>query len=104
MQHKGISIKSLLYSALPSIIVIIISIFFDSIYQSAINKISGGEGLVITQDIVAINLWWYPVLVFMVFILCLIWAVKFIAGKIEDRHPSETEVIKTIGSPGWLTE
>ena len=96
MQHKGISIKSLLYSALPSIIVIIISIFFDSIYQSAINKISGGEGLVITQDIVAINLWWYPVLVFMVFILCLIWAVKVVAGKIEDRHPSETEVIKTI--------
>jgi len=93
---KGISIKKLLTAALPSIIIIIVSIFFDSIYQSAINNLSSGSGIILNNEINAINLWWYPIAAFIVFVYFLYKAFNAVSGKIEKRECSETEMVKTI--------
>lgn len=95
MTIKGISKKDLFLAAIPSILVVIISIVFDSIYQSALNNISN-KGVVVSKDIVAVNLWYYPIVVYIVFVASLIWAIKVVTKKIQYGQSSETEVIKTI--------
>lgn len=96
MFNKGISKRSLILSSIPSLVVIIISIGFDSIYQSIINNIYGTTGFVIKQEIVAINLWYYPIIVYAIFIYCILRSISIVTKKIEGRQSSETEVIKTI--------
>jgi hypothetical protein len=92
---KGISKKDLLLAAIPSIVVILISLIFDSIYQNALNNISN-KGVVVSKEIVAINLWYYPIVVYVVFVTFLLWAIKVVTKKIQQRQSSETEVVKTI--------
>lgn len=95
--NKELSAKSLALSAIPSLIVIVISIFFDSIYQKAITNLSGSEGLILNHEIIAINLWWYPIIVYGIFCFCLYMSYSNVNNKLHGGRASKKEVVTTIG-------
>lgn len=92
---KGISIKSLIYAAIPSLFVLVISIFFDTLYQKALNNVIGDNKLQLNTGVDVVNLWYYPILVYILFVFCLYWLVKKINKSFSEKR-SETELIKTI--------
>lgn len=93
---KGVSVKSLIYAAIPSLIVLIISIFFDTLYQKALNNVIGDNKLQLNNGVEVLNLWFYPIIVYAVFVGCLIWLISIINKSIRENKSSETEIVKTI--------
>lgn len=90
MVIKGISIKSLIFAAIPSFIVLLITISFDYIYQ-LISSTALPDSI---QEVK--SLWLYPTLVYILFITCFIWSKKIVLEKLKENDSSETEIIKII--------
>lgn len=93
---KGISKSKLFWAAIPSLIVLIISIWFDSLYQRVLNNVIGDNKLQLNHGVEVFNLWFYPILVYVIFVLCLIWLIRIISKSINDNRATETEIVKTI--------
>ncbi|HMS65538.1 MAG TPA: hypothetical protein PKD83_09835 [Ignavibacteria bacterium] len=90
MQSININIKTLFFAAIPSVFVIIISVFFDNIYQNSIS------GIASNKEVVAMNLWYYPILIYLLFIALLFWTMKVVKEKLNEGKSSEKELVKTI--------
>lgn len=93
---KGVSVKSLVYAAIPSLIVLVISIFFDTIYQKALNNVVGDNKLQLHNGVEVFNLWFYPIIVYIIFVGCLIWLISIINKSVREKMSSEIEIVKTI--------
>lgn len=90
MTDKEISAKSLIYAAIPSFVVLIITVFFDNIYEIISNT-------VLPESIGEVkSLWLYPTAVYFLFIVIFIWAMKIVFEKLKDNSSTETEIIKII--------
>jgi hypothetical protein len=88
--NKDVSNKSLLIAAIPSFIVLIVTIFFDYVYEMISSS-------VLPDSIREVkSLWLYPTIVYIVFILCFIWSKKIVLDKVQKNNTSKTEVIKII--------
>ena len=70
-------------AALPSFIVLIISIFFDFLYQFVLNYFYETRGqLLIGDKVDVVNLWLYPIVIYGVFVFSLFRLTKIIDKKI----------------------
>lgn len=84
------SIKKLLQAAIPSILVFVITLFFDPVYQLL-------AGIILPESVKEVkSLWLYPTSVFILFIILFLICRKIVLEKIERETPSETEIIKVI--------
>ncbi len=93
---KGISKSKLFWAAIPSLFVLIISIWFDSLYQRVLNNVIGDNKLQLNNGVEVFNLWFYPIIVYLIFVLCLIWLIRIINNSINESRATETEIVKTI--------
>lgn len=93
---KGVSIKSLVFAAIPSLIILIISIYFDTLYQKVLNNVIGDNKLQLNNGVEAFNLWFYPIIVYMIFVGCLLWLIRIINNNLRENRSSESEIVKTI--------
>ena len=84
------SLKKLLQAAIPSILVFLITLFFDPVYQLL-------AGIVLPESVKGVkSLWLYPTSVYLLFIVLFFVCRKIVFEKINRENPSETEIVKVI--------
>ena len=91
MSIKGtLSQNNLFKAAIPSLLVFLITIFFDPVYQLL-------AGIILPESVKEVkSLWLYPTAVYILFIILFLICRNIVLEKIEKENPSETEIIKVI--------
>ncbi len=91
MSIKGtLSPNNLFKAAIPSLLVFLITIFFDPVYQLL-------AGIILPESVKEVkSLWLYPTAVYILFIILFLICRNIVLEKIEKENPSETEIIKVI--------
>jgi len=87
---KGISIPKLAFAAIPSIIILIITIFFNSFYEII-------SSTVLPDSTIAVkSLWFYPIAVYILFSIFFHICFRTVLKKIQNNNSSKKDILNVI--------
>ncbi len=94
---------TIMKAAIPSFILLILSFFvgiadvpfMGNIFESLSKYINPGQA-VLNTDVQPVNLWWFPLVLYIIFIFCAIRANKVLRREFKDREASAESISRII--------